>query len=197
MKAILASAAALALVASAGAAAAQDRAVTVTGTVASQCGYGNQSGSTGAAADSGYVASVPLSGAMTDSNGFLNTTQTTTIGFGNVWCNGPNTITLTASQMVHNSAVDGNFDARSFVRKVDMIVDATDLTGGNILAYFGGGQARSGTPLVRSGGGAFETGNDNWQRASVRLALPTGTVGNDRPLAGNYTGRVTMNIAAN
>ena len=194
MKRIIATTAALAALVSAGASHAADRAVAVTGTVSSQCGFDNQSGGGSAGGSAGYTSAVTVP--VTGTNGFVDTTSRTLIKFGNVWCNGSNTITLTASPLQHNTAADGTFDNSSFVNHVDMIVSADGLSAKNILSYFGGGQARTGTPLQRTGNGAFETGQDDYTRANISLALPANTAGNDRPLAGGYSGTVTLTVSA-
>lgn len=189
MKAILASAAALALVASAGAASAQapSRSVDVNGTVDRQCGVGNHSGG----GNQGHTPTLTISD-MTDADGFLDTTTTHAIGFGNVWCNGAATLTLTASALTHDT-ITGGFDARSFTNSVDMEVSAGAYGNRSILLYFGNGVATTTQPLSRPTTGAFETGGDDFQRASVRLVRPADSDGgNDRPLAGDYSGTITL-----
>lgn len=165
------------------------RTVNVNTTVAGQCGLDNQSGG----GTGGYTPTVSFAD-ITDANGFLDTAATVNIGFGNVWCNSAANLSLTASSF--DSDVTA-VDTGSFVDNLDMIVDGQTGLGGSIMTYFGGGEARTGTPKLATIPFAFETGTGRFQNAAVRLALPTGTAGNDRPVAGNWTGTVTLNVTSN
>lgn len=200
MKAILATTAALAMVISAGAASAATQSVAVSGTVARQCGLGDQSGSS-STDPTGYTPSVTFTDPLTNGNGTLNSNASVTIGFGNIWCNGPSNLTLSATKFHTGSA---NTDPGSFTADLDLIVEGNATGDGATAAnfvnwYMGGHAARSGTDATNSLGGAFESGTGQGQRARVRLALPAnvtqpnanGTPG-DRPLAGSYSGTITL-----
>ena len=187
MKTILLGAAALSLLAAPAFAA--DQVVNVGGTVASLCGLGNQSGG----GTGGHTPNVAITNIVDPSTGLLNTAASVTIGFGNVWCNGPSDLSLAATPFASSTAVS---DTSSFTNKLDLIVDGGATPARSILLYLGGGEARTGVPKAASPTRAFETGIGDFQSARVRLALPTGTVGNDRPVAGNYSGSVTLTVAA-
>ena len=187
MKAILMGAAALSLLAAP--AFAQSQEVEVTGNVEAQCGLGNQSGG----GTGGYTASVDM-GDISDANGFLDTNKSVDIGFGNVWCNSPADLSLEASAFETASPVT---DTGSFRNSVDMIVDGAQTTyaAGSIFVYFGGAtEARTGSPAQFSIPQEFETGTGRFQAARVRLSLPAGNPGNDRPVAGDWSGTVTLTV---
>ena len=186
MKAILMGAAALSLLAAP--AFAQSQSVEVNGTVDKQCGLGNQSGG----GTGGYTALVDL-GEITDTNGFLDTNAAVNIGFGNVWCNAPASLSLSATSFDADVVAT---DTSSFVDNLDMIVDGNTGLGGSVFAYLGGAtQARTGSPAEFDIPQEFETGTGRFQSARVRLALPTGTAGNDRPVAGDWSGTVTLTVS--
>lgn len=186
MKKILIAAAALSTLA-APAFAQTTQNVAVTGSVAKQCGLGNQSGG----GTGGYTPTLAL-GSLVDGNGQLSVTPQN-IGFGNVWCNGPASVSLSATALQSDSTAP--FDSSSFVNKLDLIVDGTGLSG-SIFSYLGAAtQVRTGAPATNNVAGAFETGTNNYQKARVSVALPTGTVGNDRPVAGGYSGSITLTVS--
>ena len=188
MKRILSAAVAVAALVAAGAASAEESQLNVTGNVSKQCGLGNQSGG----GTGGKTQPVNL-GSIVDGNGQLSVAPQT-IGFGNVWCNAPATISLAVSALQNTSTAP--FDSSSFVNKLDMIVEKPT-SGGSIFSYFAPGttSARTGTaPITNNIAGAFETGTLAYQGAVLKVALPTGTQGNDRPTAGDYAGTVTLTV---
>lgn len=187
MKTILLGAAALSLLAAPAFAA--DQTVTIGGTVASQCGLGNQSGG----GTGGYTSSVNFANIVDPATGLLDTNASATIGFGNVWCNGPSTLSLAATPFVTGTTVT---DTSSFTNALDLVVDGGTNANRSIMVYLGARQVRTGSPATRDLTNAFETGVNDFQSARVRLALPTGTVGNDRPVAGTYAGSVTLTVTA-
>lgn len=167
----------------------QSQNVVVNGTVAKQCGLGNQSGG----GTGGYTPTLDL-GSLVDGNGQLSVTPKN-IGFGNVWCNSAATVVLSATQLKTTAT---NTDPSSFTNALDLIVDGTTGLNGSIFAYLGGAtQMRSGTDVSATTLGAFETGIGRFQSARVGVALPTGTAGNDRPIAGAYTGTITLKVSTN
>lgn len=151
--------------------------VTVGGQVTASCGNGNQSG--------GGVASpsVVALGEMVDGNGQLAVTEKT-ITFGNTWCNGPANLTVAVSDL--DSGITPA-DASSFVGKLNMVV-----TGKMIDTYMGGGSATSNTDKTAAIAQAFETGTGQYAEGKLNVTLPVGTVGNDRPVAGTYSGTVVF-----
>ncbi|MBI1405008.1 MAG: hypothetical protein GC145_02655 [Caulobacter sp.] len=155
--------------------------VTVEGTVTPACGVGAQSG--GGVADPSEV----VLGEIVDSNGNLSVAAQT-ITFGNIWCNGNATLTMTTSAL--DSGQGTPADSSSFVSKLDMVV-----TGKIIDTYMGGGESRTGTPLTAPINQAFETGTGQYSQATLNVTLPAGTVGNDRPVAGSYTGNIVLTAA--
>jgi hypothetical protein len=163
--------------------------VQVTGTVGSQCGVGNQSGGGTRVTDSSGV--VPL-GNLVGPTGQLSIPQTV-IGFDNLWCNSASSLTMTVTALKTNVTVS---DTSSFTNHLDMIVshDSSD----DVLIYFGnpssvstGAGGADGT-LTSTLPTAFETGTGTYSRALLNVTLPAGTQGNDRPVAGSYTGTVTI-----
>lgn len=188
MKTIVIAAAAASLLA-APAFAQTTRSVDVTGNVAKLCGLDNQSGG----GTGGYTPTVAL-GSLVNNNGQLDVAPRN-IGFGNVWCNAPATLTLAASKLTTATSVT---DTASFTNKLDLVVDNATGDGGSIFAYLGGAaSARSEAPVSYALNQEFETGIGRFSRARLSVALPTGTVGNDRPVAGAYTGSVTLTVTPN
>lgn len=158
--------------------------ITVNGSVAGMCGAGNQSGGGTTTGNS----PVEL-GSIIDGNGNLSVAATQ-IDFGNMWCNGPATLRVSATALQGSNPVGP--DASSFVNTLDMVV-----SGAVINTYMGGGQARTGTDKVAPIPYAFETGTGQYSKATLTVVLPAGTSGNDRPVAGAYTGTVTFTATAN
>jgi hypothetical protein len=184
MKTILMAASALSLLAAPAAfAQSADSTVSVTGTVAGLCGIGNQSGGGTASASAVTYSS------LIDANGFLNAAEQE-ITFGNIWCNAPATLSLEASALSTPVTV---LDTGSFVNTLDLHV-----SGKLIDTYFitvaDGSSAKTGTPLNSSIPAAFETGTGQYSKAKLNVTLPAGTVGQDRPVAGAYTGSVTLTV---
>ena len=180
MKTILMAASALSLLA-APAAFAQDgsSAIVVNGSVAGMCGAGNQSGG------GTTTGNTPVAlGSLIDGNGQLSVAATE-IDFGNMWCNAPADLTVSASILQGSNPVGP--DSTSFVNQLDMHV-----SGAVIDTYMGGGTASTGADLSASIGHAFETGTGPYSKATLNVTLPAGTSGNDRPVAGDYTGTVTF-----
>ena len=180
MKTILMAASALSLLA-APAAFAQDgsSAIVVNGSVAGMCGAGNQSGG------GTTTGNTPVElGSLIDGDGFLSVAAKT-IDFGNMWCNAPADLTVSASILQGDQPVGP--DSSSFVNQLDMHV-----SGAVIDTYMGGGTASTGSDLSASIGHAFETGTGTYSKATLNVSLPAGTSGNDRPVAGDYTGTVTF-----
>lgn len=167
--------------------------IVVGAVVDSQCGLGNQTGG-------GVIApSTPIAlGSIVDGNGFLNTAIDQSIDFGNVWCNGPSTVSLTVTPLTTGAF---NSDPGSFLAGVDMVVDNSD-GGGSVLVYVGNPASVSSSNGTTNGvasasPGAFESGTGQYQNARLHLAYPAGHPGNDRPLAGAWSGLVTLTATAN
>lgn len=166
--------------------------VTINGTVPGLCGVGNQSGGGTRAAGTDVVTIADL----VDSNGFLSVADRD-IEFDNLWCNTPSTLTMAVTPLSTTAPVS---DPTSFVNHLDMIVGNDG--GAKVLqTYFGGAtsvsSAVNGGILTYSIPGAFETGTGQYSKASLKITLPQGTVGNDRPVAGAYSGTVTITAVPN
>lgn len=163
--------------------------VAVTGSVFKQCGLGNQSGG----GTGGYTPTLAL-GNLVDGNGQLKTISEV-IGFGNVWCNSAATVELSTTQLTTSTP---NLDTGSFTDKLDLIVDGATGLNGSVFAYLGAAtQVTPSAPASNSTAAAFETGTGRFQSARVRVALPVGTAGNDRPVAGSYAGTITLKVSTN
>ncbi|MBS0408807.1 MAG: hypothetical protein JSR86_02745 [Proteobacteria bacterium] len=166
--------------------------VTINGSVPGLCGTGHQSGNGTRAAGSDVVTIANL----VDANGFLSVADRD-IEFDNLWCNTPSTLTMTVTPLATQSPVS---DPTSFVNHLDMIV-GNDAGAKVLQTYFGGAtsvsSAVNGGVLTYSILGAFETGTGQYSKASLKITLPQGTVGNDRPVAGDYTGTVTITAVPN
>lgn len=160
--------------------------VAVTGSVAKLCGLGNQSGG----GTGGHTATVAL-GSIVDANGQLAVAPQN-IGFGNVWCNAPASVTLSATQLTTTSPVT---DTSSFVNALDLIVDNDTGTGGSIFAYLGSATSIRSSSISHALNQEFETGTGRFTQARLSVALPASVSGNDRPVAGSYTGSITFKVS--
>ncbi len=116
--------------------------------------------------------------------------------FGNVWCNGPATVTIEVGSLVTGNRSTPPGDATSFSNEFDLKVT----TGAGV--YIGAGAsyvldtstAASGiatSPSVLTAG-AFETGLRDYSGFSVEVLNP----GNLRPIAGIYNGYVRFTASA-
>ena len=168
--------------------------VTITGTVGSQCGVGNQSG--------GGTRSLGPAITLTDvvqADGQLDTTTTTPIGFDNVWCNAPNTTKMDVTELKLQNPPAG-WDTSSFVAAVDMVVSG-DGTHKILPTYFGVSTLQSSGStdgVVSVSLPAFETGTLTYSEALVSLSMPSSAHSPGvRPLAGTYTGTVTVTATPN
>jgi hypothetical protein len=154
--------------------------------VTAQCGVGNHmSGSDTGAGDQTDIT-VPLA----DANGQFKTAQTFNRSFGNVWCNAPATVTVSATPLTEDSgAAVGDTD--SFTNRFDLQV-----SGGAMNAYVGGQTVDTSV----AGGDtkhfdmptAFETGTGQYSSVDIKV-LPSLRSGEPRrAIAGTYTGAVTL-----
>lgn len=125
-------------------------------------------------------------GSLIDGAGFLSVADRA-IDFGEMWCNAPADLTMEVQALQGDAPVGP--DASSFVNRLDMIV-----SGGVLDAYFGGAlrTGPSGVAALANGstGFAFSTGAS--APANLSVELPAGTTGNDRPVAGDYSGSITF-----
>ena len=154
--------------------------------VTAQCGVGNHmSGATQGAGDQSDI-SVTLA----DTNGQYKTAQTFNRSFGNVWCNAPATVEVTATPLTEDSgAVVGDTD--SFTNRFDLQV-----SGGAMVAYVGGQTVDTSVTGGESKSfdmtHAFETGLGQYSAVDITV-LPSLRSGEARrPIAGHYTGAVTL-----
>lgn len=153
--------------------------VQVQGTVAAQCGKGNQSGG-----GTGGGETVDF-GNLVDANGQL-VAQSKEITFGNLWCNSKSNYSVDVSDLKTGAAVT---DTGSFTNTLDLT-----LSGAIVNTYFGGGSVSTGAPKTGTIAGAFETGTGQYSKGLIAVSLPAGTAGNDRPVAGTYKGKVTVTL---
>ncbi|HEX3919755.1 MAG TPA: hypothetical protein VHW60_20645 [Caulobacteraceae bacterium] len=169
--------------------------VTVTGQVGKQCGVGNQSG--GGTRSLGPSITVPD---LVTTDGQLNLALSTPIGFDNVWCNAPSTIKMDVSPMKLQSPPA--FDASSFTATLDMNVTG-DSTHQILATYFAGATKVASTNgaidgTVSNSIPAFETGTLTYSEALLSYTIPAnGHSQGIRPLAGQYTGTVTVTATPN
>ncbi|MCC7267263.1 MAG: hypothetical protein IT546_07970 [Caulobacteraceae bacterium] len=168
--------------------------IPVNGNVPAACGVGHQSGG-GPGPGYSLTANVAL-GDITDANGFLSVADKT-INFGNIWCNGGATLTLAVTPLSTTTPLT---DPDSFDSSFAMEVTKGALTK-SIFSYFGGPTQVSSTAttpgsLVYANPAAFETGGAGYAEAILRVLAPT-SGGNDRPMAGAYTGSVTLTVTSN
>jgi len=185
MKTILMAASALSLLAAPAAFAQSVSTVNVGGSVGALCGLGNQSGG-GVSAPTTNVAL----GSMIDGNGFLNV-GSQEISFGNVWCNNAATVNLTVGALTTGTL---NTDPSSFTNTLDMHL-APLSNGKSVLVYLGATEAHTGAPLTNNTAGAFESGVNDYSKAVLSVSLPAGTAGNDRPVAGTYSGSIVLSVS--
>ena len=184
MKIALMAASALSLIA-APAFAQNQTTVNVTGNVAALCGAGGHS-SGGASAD--QIVTVP-GGALTDADGRVEA-KVLNFNLGNLWCNGPSSVSVKVNPLKHVSIADGTFDAGSFFNRIDMVFD-----GPLTSLYFPGGTGDTDSSATGQYAGtiaqAFETGQGQYAASTLTLIAPP----TDRPLAGDYEGSVVVTVA--
>lgn len=190
MKKILVAASAIGLLASTPAMAAENT-IALSGTVEAQCGVDNHISGDGTAAGftEGDITGIDL----TDANGQFETAKDfENRSFGNLWCNGPATVTLEVSDFSTDVTV---FDGGSFVNRFDIEV-TTDAgvylgQGENYTLSSGGAESAS---VSNTTGAAFETGTGRFGGADSIKILPAArsSGGNYRPVAGDYSGYVRL-----
>lgn len=161
--------------------------ITLGANVAAACGVGNhRSGAT-----SGAGNTTDATYTLADSTGQFKTAQTQNRSFGNVWCNGPATVTITASQLSTSATTT---DTSSFTNKFDVEVTggAMVYAGGGTLATAGNASASQHADLP----GAFETGLGTFSSVDIKVLPALGSGGMPlRPVAGAYAGTVTFTAA--
>ena len=152
--------------------------------VAGACGTGNHlSGATQGAGDQ-----TDITVDLDDANGQFKTAASFNRSFGNVWCNGPASLTMTATPLTTNVAV---LDQGSFTNRFDIEVS------GGAMIYLGGGSlstATAGTSTKTfANPAAFETGLGQYSSVDIKV-LPTLTAANtaERAVAGTYSGSVVL-----
>jgi hypothetical protein len=164
--------------------------VVVNGTVAKQCGVGNQSGGGTRA-----IASPVNLGSLVTTDGQLASSTKTPIAFDNVWCNAPANITMDVSPLKLTSPPPA-FDASSFTAALDLNL-TSDGTHAVLPTYFGV-SALSSTlgatdGLASNAIPAFETGTQIYSEANLSYSMPSNAHSPGiRPLAGDYSGTVTF-----
>jgi hypothetical protein len=188
MKTLFAAASAIAMLAATPAFAAEQE-IKLNANVAAACGAGDHK--SGAAADPSYDQA-PVTVTLADSKGQFAGQTFTNRGFGNLWCNGPATVTMTVSPMTTKVGVA---DTSSFVNSFDVQV-VTDAG-----VYFGKGEGwtitTKGSAVVESNTttGAFETGLRRYGGVNSLTVLADAS--NRRAVAGAYQGYVRFTATAN
>ncbi len=193
MKTILMTAVAAATLIAAPAFAQTSSTINLNGTVANQCGKDNHSGGYDTHPD--YTRGDVNLGIIQLDNGQLleDTVIAEKRSFGNMWCNFATTVRLEVSQVKTSNTTT---DVTSFANSFDVEVE-----GPVINAYLNGGAIRSNGAVngfqSRALPGAFETGAGQYSSLStikvLRKARPVGT-GYLRPVAGTYTGAITLTV---
>jgi len=182
MKKILVAASAIGLLASTPAYAAEGE-IALSADVAAQCGVGNHK--SGADAAPGWDQD-DIVVDLADTNGQFSGQTFTNRSFGNVWCNGPATVTLEVAALTSTNTTT---DTSSFTNRFDIKV-VTDAG-----VYVGGGQdytmdttgdADGVLTTTASVPGAFETGLQRFGGADSIEILPSSD--NKRAVAGDYSG---------
>jgi hypothetical protein len=138
---------------------------------------------------------------VVDANGQLNTASTTQIAIDNIWCNAPNTLVMDVTSLKLQSP-PAAWDTSSFVAAVDMVVSSD--ANNRLLPTYWGGQATLQSADATDGVAteaaepAFETGTGKFSEALLSLKMPSDAhSGGVRPLAGSYTGTVTVTATPN
>ena len=158
--------------------------ISLSANVAAACGTGNhRSGAT-----SGAGVTTDATYTLADGTGQFKTAQSQNRSFGNVWCNGPATVAITATQLSTPTTVA---DTSSFTNKFDVEVSggAMVYVGGGTLATAGAATATKGLALP----GAFETGLGTYSSVDIKVLPALGSGAQPlRPVAGTYAGTVTI-----
>lgn len=184
MQKILLAAAALSLVAAP--AFAQNSAnstVTLTSSVAKLCGVGNHTSGGSLPFDSTHVVT------LADGNGQFGGETGISLGFGNMWCNAPASVTVTASPLKAQAPVTAGDN--SFTNSFDLSVSGGAMIYANGQSVTTAGADASVTGSVAH---AFETGTGQYSKVNIDV-LPN--AGNRRAVAGTYAGSVTFTVTAN
>ena len=175
MKTILMAASALSLIAAPAFAQDASSTVNLAGTVAEQCGEGN------------HISGI----AMTDAEGQFNGYVSGNRSFGNMWCNTAANVALTVTPF---STGNSTTDTGSFANSFDVRVTTnTSVYWNNNIP--GGVVETAGSSVMVDGdtGGAFETGLGQYSGMIVEILPVIGSGGNPkRPVAGDYTGSITL-----
>lgn len=158
--------------------------VNLSATVASLCGQGNHI----SGGQLPYASSTPV--VLADANGQFSGAANISLGFGNIWCNAPSKVKVTASPLKTATAVGD--DIGSFTNSFDLRVSggAMIYAGGATLTTAGADATTGDVPVTH----AFETGTGQYSKVNIDV-LPN--AGNRRAVAGTYAGSVTFTVTAN
>ena len=167
--------------------------IALNATVAKACGVGNHL--SGAAAAPGWDQGDLTVDLTNAGNGQFNGAEWTNRSFGNVWCNGPATVTLEAAALTTSTPV---LDTGSFTNRFDLEVttDAGVYVGQGTDFVLATASEASGVKTVSAGvPAAFETGLQRFGGADSIKVLKNPL--NKRPVAGDYTGYLRFTATAN
>lgn len=195
MKTLIAAASALALTAAAVPAFAQSANATVNigAEVAEACGNGNHK--SGASSAPGWAQGDITIANFADINGQVATQEiATNHSFGNLWCNTAAEVTMTVSALTDGKSAPA--DIGSFTNSFDIEVN-TDMG-----VYLGGAagmtiRSQNGADGSETGttNGAFETGLQRFSGVNSIKVLADAS--GRRPVAGTYSGSITVTASAN
>ena len=159
--------------------------ISLSANVVAACGVGNHR--SGATSGAGNTTDATYN-LTADGAGQFKTAQTQNRSFGNVWCNGPATVSVEASQLSTPTAVA---DTSSFTNMFDV-----EVSGGAMIYVGGGTLATNGSATKTQSANlpaAFETGLGTYSSVDIKVLPALGSGAQPlRPVAGAYTGHVTI-----
>ena len=189
MKTILMAASALSLIAAPAFAQDASSTVNLAGTVAEQCGEGNHISGYDVNNDwaQGDITGIDMDNGVGQFEGYTSGQRS----FGNLWCNTAATVSLEVTPF---STSNSTTDTGSFANSFDVRVTTnTSVYWNNNIP--GGVVETAGSSVMVSGdtAGAFETGSGQYSGMIVEILPVAGSGGNPkRPVAGDYTGSITL-----
>ena len=163
--------------------------INLTANVGKACGVGNHL--SGAMTGTGDQSDIVIDD-LADEQGQFNAAKTFNRSFGNVWCNGPATVTIAATKL---ATTESTTDLGSFTNAFDLEVS------GGAMIYADGGTlntAIAGQSSKSNGiNQAFETGLGAFSSVDIKVQPSlTGNGRAKRPVAGLYKGTVTITATA-
>lgn len=167
-------------------------AINLNANVTSACGVGfHRSGATAAP---GWTQGDVTGLTLVDGNGQLATqTVATNRSFGNLWCNGGGTVSMSVSSLTSTTpALDSGSFTNSFNVRVKTDMGVYMNAGEDLLITSNGGAAGTATG---ANAGAFETGLQRFSGVDSIEVLADAS--NRRPVAGTYSAAITLTVTSN